>query len=448
VEFLNISVFAAFGCLFILMLFLVARTEKFLDHVFLYIAACGMSDFAKRLIYVAVDTDISLLYYACLLFPDILFLFIMLRSRRRVSLQRLLWVGLLMALLFGHGIVFAGPASVIVAYKTYAMLMVWFVLDRGYFSITASELHSFLLKLLALVAICGVYGVIQFVAGYFIWEVNWFSFSPTGMKMVEVMNNGKLYRAFSVFSGVQEYSMIIIYVMSLAAFLLKGWQRLLWLALMAAFLISSGSKTAFLAMIIAGLCYKLKIYKRFTILIACMAAPLVYIYTRTGPEIWGLVNVVRQLAPASLVSLVDPGTIVPRIAVLGEFFKIDQNARTILIGHGFGASRGAIIFDNSYLMVMYEVGVVGLSAFMYALLKFFKSASRIIELSTVESDRVFAQAQVVFMVSAMLSLFVSQNIGIRTFFILFASCIVWVATTQTSGDSIANNNREGERCER
>jgi hypothetical protein len=85
---------------------------------------------------------------------------------------------------------------------------------------------------------------------------------------------------------------------------------------------------------------------------------------------------------------------------------------------------------------------------MYALLKFFKSASRIIELSTVESDRVFAQAQVVFMVSAMLSLFVSQNIGIRTFFILFASCIVWVATTQTSGDSIANNNREGERCER
>lgn len=402
-----------------------------------------MSDFAKRLIYVDVSSDISLLYYACLLFPDLLFAFIMLRSRRRVSLQRLLWIGILTGFLLIHGAFFAGPTSVIVAYKTYAMLMLWFVLDREYFSITGKDLHSLLLRLLALILVCGIYGVIQFVTGYFAWEVNWFVFSPTGMKMIEVMNNGKLYRAFSVFSGVQEYSMIIIYIMSLVAFFLKGWHRFFWLVLMAIFLISSGSKTAYLALIVAMLCYKFKIYKKFAVLIAFLAAPIAYIYTRTGPEIWALVEVVRQLAPTSIVSLLDPATIVPRISVLGEFFQIKQSARTIMIGHGFGASRGAIVFDNSYLMILYEVGLIGLAAFLYTLLKFFKSASQIIEFSTIEIERAFARAQVVFMVSAMLSLFVAQNIGIRTFFILFASCIVWASTTQVYDGSKANKRLQG-----
>jgi len=416
--------------IFIYLLIITAENKNFLDNLFYYLTACGFSDFSKRLIYCAGNVDVPPLYYTCLMFPDILFAFILIINRNRISIKHTVFVSCLLGVLCIQGAIFAGVAAVLMALKSYAILTIWFILDEDYFIPKPIEMKKFIIKLSALLAVCGAYGIIQFQMGYFFWELNWFKYSPTGMVLREVTNFGKTFRAFSVFSGVQEYSIILVYGISLIAFLAKSKLRISLLLIFGIYLITTGSKTTLLALIAAAVFYNTKLYRSAVLLLAVFGSGIGYLYTREPSEIFELVQLVRNNLPIKIASIIDPITILPRIAILSDFFKLDQSWITVIVGHGFGASRGNIIFDNSYLMIFYELGAIGEFALFAVIIKFIKSATSIIDNSNNELNIAIAKANIVFIVTSMTAQFFSQLIGIRSFYILFSSCIWWTIISE------------------
>jgi len=417
------------------LLFRVAVTDSFYDHLIYYILACSLSEFAKRFIYIKSEVNVSVLYYAALLFPDILFFFILIRVREKVSAKKAVIISFACMVLFLHGALFAGPTAAIVAFKTYAALVMWFIFQDEYYSLSVTGLNRFVLRLIGVFLVFGVYGFLQFVFGYYPWEVTWFNASPTSMKMIEVMNDGKIYRAFSAFSGVQEYSMLLVLVISLSTILIKGWQALAVGSVFIVFLVSSGSKTTFMALLASAFFYKTGLYRYFGVILAVIAGGIAYIYTRSSTEIFEIVLLVRNALPAKISIMVDPITILPRISIFTDFFKSDQSLRTILIGHGFGASRGDIVFDNSYLMIFYETGLCGILVLASMIRRFFYGVGMVAEGPGLQDKRAIADAFAVYAIAALIAMFFSQIIAVRTFFIFFASILWW-------GISMSNESKK------
>ena len=425
-ELLAISLFTLSGIAFIYILRFSMRSTRFLEQLFWYIAGCGLSDFSKKVLYFGGNGDVSLLYYGCLIFPDIIFLGILVSNRKSVStINATIVFGILMALCL-HGIILDGFTSTIIAIKTYAVLTLWLIFEPEYYLPTRAEIQNFLMLLFCLILISGIYGLFQFLTGYFGWESNWFKYSPTKMSVRDVTNGGKFFRAFSLFSGIQEYSLILTYVLSLLAFLTHNKLKIIGSITIVLFLISTGSKTTILALIISWVFYFTKLYRSALLLLSTFCLSVAFIYTRPSYEIYQFVLLLREKLPHGIASMIDPITIMPRIIIMIEFFKLNQTWFTIIVGHGFGSSRGTHIFDNSYLMIFYELGCLGIATMLGTVILFFKAASNILDNPNCEIvTKSIAKAFIVFVITGIISQFFSQLIAIRTFYILFVSCISW-----------------------
>jgi hypothetical protein len=101
-----------------------------------------------------------------------------------------------------------------------------------------------------------VYGIIQNINGYFIWDKNWGKFSPTGMDISAMANWGHFFRAFSFFSGLQDSAMFIIFTIFLLWTSINGVPiKILLCVLLLTGLYIAGSKSIILSLPVALISY-------------------------------------------------------------------------------------------------------------------------------------------------------------------------------------------------
>jgi O-antigen ligase len=211
---------------------------------------------------------------------------------------------------------------------------------------------------LSLFIITIIYGIIQHNFGYFVWELNWGKFSQTKMNLYALSNWGHFTRAFSFFSGVQDFALFIIFVTLLLWTHSKGSGiKLLLLLLLIIGLYISGSKSMMISLAVAFSAYFFRkrigvnlmffgIYILPYILILLLYVSLKDVLVFELQDTIGLLNI---------------GTILPRLEIAYTFFSSFDISN--IFGVGLGCMDGVV--DNMYIRILIETGIIGFLLFMF-----------------------------------------------------------------------------------
>jgi hypothetical protein len=146
---------------------------------------------------------------------------------------------------------------------------------------------------------------------------------------------------------------------------------------------------------------------------------------------------------------VNPESIIPRLEVFRRaYMDFDVDIR-LLVGHGVGGSisqQGATItyttYDNMYLTILYEFGILGLVAFgvlIYRVLCWYDAVRR--AKAGTPAAR-FADGLFVYLCTVLFDSYVSQNLTTRSVLVLFLFSIL---AMQSLSVGCARASRDGRR---
>jgi hypothetical protein len=208
-----------------------------------------------------------------------------------------------------------------------------------------------------------VYGIIQHITGYFIWDKNWGKFSPTGMDIVAMSNWGHFHRAFSFFSGLQEFAIFIIFTILLLWTSINGMpMKILLCALLLTGLYIAGAKSMILSLPVAFISYYIrKKITPFVLFFSLFILPyiiIILVYVSIKDTLIGHLSM--------MTGLFDFGTILPR---LENIYMNLSTLNSIFTVFGAGVNTPGSFMDNMYITILWETGFPGLILFMLLIYK-------------------------------------------------------------------------------
>lgn len=317
------------------------------------------SEFLKRFIFINGPVS-SLLYYACIFFPLFVLFIYVFAGNLNVDITRciiffsFIIIQFIVVTLFnrskiGSLIIYLGGSLI------YVFPFIFTVSCK-------TNKYSYFLLYLLIIAV--VYGFIQHSIGYFIWEWNWDKFSPTKISVFATSNFGSFSRAFSVFSGVQDFSLFIIFTVILLFVnsVGNGIKTLLLFILLSGLYIA-GAKSMMISLLISYIIYIFrKKINPFLLFILVYLLPYIIIM--------GFYIVFKDIIHYYLINmagLFNFGTILPRLEIIYNFLT---SLEITILGIGSGCMEGVV--DNMYIRILVENGIMGLITFMFLLYKTIK----------------------------------------------------------------------------
>jgi hypothetical protein len=324
--------------------------------VVIFYAIC-FSEFLKRFIFIFGEAN-NTIYYTCVFFP-IFFVFVYIFSGNlKIDIQKwgLLFLFLILEILivmisntknFGKLIIYFG-----------SVLFYVFPFTFKAFNKPKKYVYSFLLLLIIAI----IYGVMQHNIGYFIWDQNWGKFSPSVMNITALGNWGSFTRAFSFFSGVQDFALFVIFATTLLWINSKGkFIKLILLIALIAGLYITGAKAMMVSLMVAILAYYL--HRKMNYLFLFFG-----LYILPYVLIMLLYIVLRDIIVATLnmmTGLFNLGTIIPRLEVIYTFFSSSRNLFDVSVLFGVGLGCMETTVDNMYIRILVETGIIGFIAFIF-----------------------------------------------------------------------------------
>jgi hypothetical protein len=331
--------------------------DSHITYIIMIFYSICFSEFSKRFIFIIGEVN-NIIYYTCVFFP-IFFVFIYIFSGNlKIDIQKCIFFFLIF--IFEFFIVLISNVSNIGKLIVYFGSVLFYVFPFVFTVFCKTRKYSYFF--LFLLTITVMYGVIQHSVGYFIWDRNWGKFSPSVMDITALGNWGSFTRAFSFFSGVQDFALFIIFTTILLWINSKGYFiKLVLIMLLISGLYISGAKAMMVSLIVAFLAYYLQ--RRINYLFLFLGLYILPYILIMGLYIILKNDIVRILSP--MTGLFTLSTIIPRLEIVYAFFSSIKDSFDIssIFGVGFGCIEGTV--DNMYIRILVETGIIGFIIFMY-----------------------------------------------------------------------------------
>jgi hypothetical protein len=205
-----------------------------------------------------------------------------------------------------------------------------------------------------------IYGIVQHSIGYFIWDLNWGMFSPSAMDITALGNWGTFTRAFSFFSGVQDFALFIIFTTLLLWINLKGnGIKLLVATFLIIGLYIAGAKAMILSFAVALLAHFVRKKINASLLFfGLYVLPYICIMA-----LYIMLNNMLVAKLSMMTGLFNFGTVLPRLEIIYRYLS-EFNFSNSIFGVGMGVTG---TFDNMYIRILAETGIIGLVVFLFFL---------------------------------------------------------------------------------
>jgi hypothetical protein len=414
--------------------YLIYKRNNFLSHLALFIVAIAFSDFSKRVIYL-YGTDLKEWYYPILLLPDTVFFCVLIVSLPKVNKIRFWIVLTFLFLTIAYSLMQNDIASVFSNVKTIYWYFIILILPSKYFDVSFYGMKDYYLFFVCLCLLAGGYGFFQFIFGYFSWELKWFEFSPTKIGIQDVTSQNRVYRAFSFFSGIQEAGLIYSNAILLmimrkkknAADLIINSSIILLLAIA---LVTTGAKAVWVGLFICLVLFALKIPQKPLVSFTAICSPMIILAILSKSSIYQLVLFVRSFFPAGVSNLIDPGSLLPRLDIYLNFFNSLNFDVYFIFGHGIGSTVGLtksfVYFDNMYLQILSEFGIVGIVVFFSIIYLSFRAYAALNNSVLFHHERTLLNVSMCFEIIVLIHLYTSQSFLMRSILILFICSLMLI----------------------
>jgi hypothetical protein len=184
------------------------------------------------------------------------------------------------------------------------------------------------------------------------------------MNITALGNWGSFTRAFSFFSGVQDFALFIIFTTTLLWINSKGYFiKLVLTMLLISGLYISGAKAMMVSLIVAFVSYclhrKINYLLLFFSLYILPYILIMILYATLKNDIVRTLNM--------MTGLFTLGTIIPRLEIIYTFLSSANNIFNIssIFGLGMGCMEGTA--DNMYIRILVETGIVGFTIFIFVI---------------------------------------------------------------------------------
>lgn len=193
-------------------------------------------------------------------------------------------------------------------------------------------------------------------------------------------------------------------------------------------LITTGAKGVWAGLIISIFIFILKIPKRPIICLLTICSPMWFLAILQKSVLYQFVMFVRSIFPGSIIKLVDPGTMVPRLEIFIGFFKDLKINAQFFFGHGIGSTIGLtkslIFFDNMYLQILWEFGFIGIVSFLFIIYLVFRAYAAVDKTKLKNYERTLLNVSYCYIIMVMVNLYSSQSFLIRSVLILFICSVM------------------------
>lgn len=392
---------------------------------------CGISEFFKRYLYLYNFNNIQSIYYLILFVPDLIFLIIIFLNSRfqrgmLIYVTTIIFFLGLYSLLVNNNLM-----NVIVNIKSYLYYMMILCLPKNNCDLDQKKLDFYVFVFILIGLITVVYALYQHFCGYPVWEINWFKNSPTGMKINDVTNNGKIFRSYSMFSGIQEFGLILIYVISLTYYYFKNQlnNNLKWaiIAFITIGILTTAAKGIWVCFLLTIFFCYLNIVSKPKIYVLILFVPSIILALVHPAIVYTIVVFIRGYFPEKVTSYIDPITLMPRIRIVQECFLNTSLNMELLLGNGIGSTRTingvTTVFDNMFLYIIFEFGIIGFVIFVMVIYRVAKNIQKTLLMPITCFEEIFLRASIFFITAVILNCNIGQTLMIRTIFILFClSC--------------------------
>jgi O-antigen ligase len=319
--------------------------------------AICLSEFLKRFIYINGPVPIAL-YYGCIFIPTLIaFIYILLGDRKLDRHKSVIFfvfviIQILIVLLgnrekFGRLIIFLCSNTIYI----FPLFL------KNPYKINNNQCNYLFLLLLTITLL---YGLIQHFIGYFAWDKNWSDFSSSVMDIYAIGNFGSFNRAYSLFSGIQDFAVFLIFTtLLLLNYIKSNVLQILIIFCLITGLYIAGSKSMIISLFISLIIYlvrqKINPLILFIMLFILPYIIIMSIYTAYQNDIVSML--------INMTGLFNFGTILPRLEIFYNFFSSFEIGN--LLGCGSGCMVGVV--DNMYIRILIENGLIGFVAFMLLL---------------------------------------------------------------------------------
>lgn len=320
--------------------------------IILIILSINISEFLKRFIYIGGPIS-ALFYYLMIFFPYTMLLYIFIKKIKYRKSGLLLYLSIIFFFLvvaafksdgLGGSIVFIG--------STIIYTLPFFCVPQ----VIIESNNRIVKTAFIIILISVIYGCFQFGFGYFIWDRNWAKYAPTQMNLFNLSNFGRFNRAFSIYSGLQDFSYTIVFLSGIV-FLRTNKNnsiRGLNILLSAIGLYISAAKTIILALMLTAFLFSIRKRLNPTIMVVMIVFVPLLLFIFASVILSQYIEYLSILGPTF-----NPGTMLPRISIVASFFK-DLSVSESLIGTGLGTAE---MSDNMYIHLIQSYGFLGLALF-------------------------------------------------------------------------------------
>jgi hypothetical protein len=351
--------------------------DSHITYIIMIFYSICFSEFLKRFVFIIGEVN-NTIYYACVFFP-LFFVFIYIFSGNlKIDIQKCIFFFLFF--IFEFFIVIISNVSNIGKLIVYFGSVLFYVFPFVFKVHCKTKKYPYFFLFLLIITV--MYGVIQHRVGYFMWDRNWGKFSPSVMDITALGNWGSFTRTFSLFSGVQDFSLFAIFTSILLWINSKGYFiKLVLIIVLIIGLYISGAKAMMISLIVAFLAYYL--HRKINYLFLFLGLYILPYILIMGLYIILKDDIVRTLS--TMTGLFNLGTIIPRLEIIYTFFSSAKNIFDIstMFGVGMGCMEGVV--DNMYIRILIETGIVGLVIFMFIICSIIKKLYSLEKISTQSS---------------------------------------------------------------